>query len=284
MRRWVHFCERKGCTRRSSRNGAPPRKRRLAVHRHAVLRGHRPRRSASWSWNASCGAKRPRCGNRGAAGAEKKSPGDLGGRGRYHGPDARTMIVELIEEAVDHGARQRARVCGGGTECADGGALAWCASAGRTTRPACDASQRAVDRSAADVLALVNSPAYRDASPHQIVPQLAIRACTSRRNRRCIACCGRRTTHASRPRAGVRRRDVRRASCDGTHQVWSWDITYLQTRARRVLVSVRDDGHLESPHHGLGRAPPRKATRTRPAVHDGVSGRGHHHWPRAACG
>ena len=31
-------------------------------------------------------------GDRGALGAEKKSPGDLGGRGRYHGPETRAMI------------------------------------------------------------------------------------------------------------------------------------------------------------------------------------------------
>src|SRR5256885_1131309 len=42
--------------------------------------------------------------------AEKKSPSDLGGRGRRHGPGERRMIRELVDEAVAAGAR-RWRAC-----------------------------------------------------------------------------------------------------------------------------------------------------------------------------
>ncbi len=132
----------------------------------------------------------------------KKSPGDLGRRGRYHGPEARTMIVALIEEEIKSGAR-RARAC------AVVGVSVRTVERWRGPHPQ-DARQgpRATPSNAlttterADVLALVNGPAYRDASPHQIVPRLAD--------------------------AGV-------YLATGPQQVWSWDITYLKSPVRGVF-------------------------------------------------
>ena len=83
------------------------------------------------------------------------------------------MIVALIDEAVVSGAR-RARACyvvglsvrtverWRGTHPQD-------AREGPRTSPANALTD--VERTA--VLALANSPAYRDGSPHQIVPRLA---------------------------------------------------------------------------------------------------------------
>src|SRR5690349_17396811 len=45
-------------------------------------------------------------GSSGAARSSKKSPGHLGGRGRRHGAEERRMIIQLIDEAVQAGARR----------------------------------------------------------------------------------------------------------------------------------------------------------------------------------
>lgn len=47
----------------------------------------------------------------------KKSLGVLEGRERLHGLDARTMIVALIEEAADSGARRTTRPAGDAGQC-----------------------------------------------------------------------------------------------------------------------------------------------------------------------
>ena len=83
------------------------------------------------------------------------------------------MIVTLIEEAVDRAAR-----CA--CACAVVGLSVRTVERWRGPHPQ-DARQGPRSASAnaltnterVDVLALVNSPAYRDASPHHIVPQHA---------------------------------------------------------------------------------------------------------------
>jgi transposase InsO family protein len=143
------------------------------------------------------------------------------------------MIVTLIEEAVDSGAR-RARACavvglsvrtverwrGAHPQDARHGPRATPANALSTTERA-------------DVLALVNSPAYRDASPHQIVPQLAdagVYVASESTIYRLLREASQ-LAHRGRAQAPVRR-EVLAHHATGPHQVWSWDITYLKSPVR----------------------------------------------------
>src|SRR4029078_783338 len=109
-----------------------------------------------------------------ASRAEKKTPGDLGGRGRRHGPEERRMIRTLLEEAVTAGAR-RWRACEvlgltvrtverWGDIYDDG-------RHGPNTVPANKLSETERKK----LIAIATSPEFRDHSPSQIVPRLADR-------------------------------------------------------------------------------------------------------------
>ena len=87
------------------------------------------------------------------------------------------------------------------------------------------------------VLATVNAPAFRDLSPHQIVPQLADRGryLASESTIYRLLRAARLVQHRGRAKAPVRRA-VAAHVATGPHQVWSWDITYLQTPVRGVFL------------------------------------------------
>ncbi|MGH7439223.1 MAG: IS3 family transposase [Polyangiaceae bacterium] len=164
----------------------------------------------------------------------KKSPGDLGGRGRRHRRGEREVILGLIEEAVAAGARRE-------QACLQVGLTERCLQrwrvgdvrddgrAGPRTRPANALS--AVER--AQVLAVVNSPAYRDLPPKQVVPRLADagRYCASESTIYRILRAEGQLAHRGRAKpASVRRLDAHEATAP--NQVWSWDITYLLSAVR----------------------------------------------------
>jgi putative transposase len=88
----------------------------------------------------------------------------------------------------------------------------------------------------AEVLALVNSPAYRDASPHQIVPALADSGVyvASESTMYRLLREARQLAHRGRAQAPVRR-EVPAHHATGPKQVWSWDITYLKSPVRGVF-------------------------------------------------
>jgi putative transposase len=80
------------------------------------------------------------------------------------------------------------------------------------------------------VLATVNSPAYRDRSPQQIVPHLADGGCylASESTIYRILRDEEQLAHRGRAKAPVGRA-TRAHEATGANQVWSWDITYLKT-------------------------------------------------------
>jgi putative transposase len=161
----------------------------------------------------------------------------LGGRGRYHGPDERTMIVADIATAVAAGAR-RAAACvlvGLSVRTVERwrGAYPTDARHGPNHVPAnkySDAERRAI-------CATVTALAYRDLSPHQIVPRLADQGVylasesTMYRVLRAEAL----LTRRGRAKAPVARL-VTAQIAHGPNQVWSWDITYLPTPVRGVFL------------------------------------------------
>jgi len=86
------------------------------------------------------------------------------------------------------------------------------------------------------VLATVNSAAFRDLSPNQIVPQLADdgRYLASESTMYRILRAEAQLQHRGRAKPAVRRRP-RTHIATGPNQVWSWDITYLPTPVRGVF-------------------------------------------------
>jgi len=83
------------------------------------------------------------------------------------------------------------------------------------------------------VLATVNAAAFRDLSPHQIVPRLADagRYLASESTIYRILRAEAQLTHRGRAKVAVRR-PPRAHVATGPDQVWSWDITYLTTPVR----------------------------------------------------
>lgn len=87
------------------------------------------------------------------------------------------------------------------------------------------------------ILKVMNSAAYRELSPHQIVPHLADagRYLASESTLYRILREDRLLQHRGRAKAPVRR-PPRAHVATGPNQLWSWDITYLRTPVRGVYV------------------------------------------------
>src|SRR3954469_181018 len=141
------------------------------------------------------------------------------------------MILELIDEAVAAGAREHAAcaLCGLSPRALQ----RWRAADigddrryGPKTRP----KSCLTDRERQRVLATINAPAYRDLSPKQIVPRLADQGqyIASEATMYRILREEGQLAHRGRAKPPVTR-TVDEHVATAPNQVWSWDITYLQT-------------------------------------------------------
>jgi transposase-like protein len=157
----------------------------------------------------------------------KKTGDILGGRGRYHGPDERAMIVAAIETAVATGARYT-------TACALVGLSVRTLERWRGAHPV-DVrygpkeapANRYTDAERRAICTTVTQRAYRDLSPHQIVPRLAdtgVYLASESTIYRVMRTEGLQTRRG-RAKAPVVRH-VAAQIAHGPNQVWSWDITY----------------------------------------------------------
>jgi len=147
------------------------------------------------------------------------------------------MIRALIETAVLAGARRgpACRLVGLSVRTVERWRTGLDADArqGPHHRPANQLTARERDT----ILEVVTSAAYRELSPHQIVPQLADagRYLASESTLYRILREERLLQHRGRAKAPVRR-PPRAHVATGPNQLWSWDITYLRTPVRGVFV------------------------------------------------
>ena len=146
------------------------------------------------------------------------------------------MIFGLIEEAVASGARRApaCKVLGLPARTLQ----RWRHSdEDRRCRPSCAPTNQLAPQEREHLLETVNSPEFRDLSPHQIVPRLADRGeyVGSESTMYRILRAERQLRHrqSSRPARGPRR--PREYVATGPNQVWSWDITYLRSPVRGVF-------------------------------------------------
>ncbi len=143
------------------------------------------------------------------------------------------MILSMVEEAVEAGARQeeacevlqirsrtlqRWRRAGVGED----------GRRGPMSEPANKLSEDERRRA----LAVVNTPEYRDLGPHQIVPRLADRGIylASESTLYRLLREAKQLAHHQRSRPAARRPQEYVAT--GPNQVWSWDISYLPSPVR----------------------------------------------------
>ncbi len=158
----------------------------------------------------------------------------MGGRGRLHGVEEREMILSLIDEAVGSGARlrsachelglsvrtiQRWREHGGGED--------------RRHGPRTVPANKLSVEERQQLLETVNSPEFRDLSPHQIVPRLADQQVylASESTVYRLLSEEKQLKHRERSRPATSQRPKEHVAT-APFQVWSWDITYLRGAVR----------------------------------------------------
>lgn len=146
------------------------------------------------------------------------------------------MMRALIETAVEAGARRgpACRLLGLSVRTVERWRVGPAADARQGPRqPPANALS---DAERATILTVVTSAAYRDLSPHQIVPQLADagRYLASESTIYRLLRTERLLQHRGRAKAPVRR-PPRTHVATGPGQLWSWDITYLKTPVRGVF-------------------------------------------------
>ena len=93
------------------------------------------------------------------------------------------------------------------------------------------------DRERAQVLAIVNSPEFRDLPPKQIVPKLASRGeyVASESTMYRVLRQEDQLAHREKSRPAVKRHKPDELVATGPDQVWSWDITYLKSSVRGIF-------------------------------------------------
>ncbi len=104
----------------------------------------------------------------------KKSPGDLGGRGRPHNREQRKMIIDLIDKTVGSGARLKTAAATMGLSACK--IIRWRhLNDGQDQRkgPSTAPANKLSEQERQQILDVSNSSPFRDLSPKQIVPGLA---------------------------------------------------------------------------------------------------------------
>ena len=170
-------------------------------------------------------------------GFEKKSPGDLGGRGRPHSREQRKMIINLIDKAVESGARlnKAANIMGLSARTI----IRWRKQSGGQDQrkgPLKAPANKLSEQERHQILDTSNSAPFRDLSPKQIVPKLADQGVylASESTFYRVLKEHKMLTHRQASKPAVAHRPKEHVAT-GPCQVWSWDITYLQTSVKGLF-------------------------------------------------
>lgn len=160
-----------------------------------------------------------------------------GARGRLIGAEERARALQLIKEACRAGCGKRAACEALGLSVRT--VQRWQREGledgrkGSRARPANALSEGERDR----IMALLNSPEYRDLNPNQIVPRMAddgiYLASESTLYRLLREAKMNRHRERSKPPSPSR---AKTHVASGPNQVWSWDITYLPTQVAGVFL------------------------------------------------
>ena len=147
------------------------------------------------------------------------------------------MILELIDEAVTSGARQRkaCEVMGLHVRTVQ----RWRTPGGEEDKrkgPRRRPANSLTEQERQEVLAVANSKEYRDSSPQQIVPTLAERGeyVASESSFYRILRQEKQLAHRQRSKPALKRTKPRLVA-HGPNEVWTWDITYLQSSIRGMF-------------------------------------------------
>ena len=146
------------------------------------------------------------------------------------------MIIDLIDEAVESGARLHKAAGTVGLHART--ITRWRKAGGGDRRkgPKKEPANKLSRQEREDILAVANSAPFRDLSPKQIVPRLADQGVylASESSFYRVLRQEKMLTHhqASKPPVS---RPCREHVATGPCQVWSWDITYLQSSVKGIF-------------------------------------------------
>mgnify|MGYP001814690833 CR=1 FL=1 len=144
------------------------------------------------------------------------------------------MILELIDNAVDSGARLKAAAAILGLSSRT--IIRWRRKGGGNDQrngPTSQPANKLSERERQQIVDVANSPEYRDMSPKQIVPKLADQGVYigSESSFYRVLKEHQMINHRQRSRPAVHHRPKEHVA-SGPCQVWSWDITYLRSSVR----------------------------------------------------
>lgn len=160
----------------------------------------------------------------------------MGGRGRRHEPELRKALIELVDEAVNAGARQQ-------KACDVIGVSERTLQRWRTEPDGTDGRQgpktapahRLTEAEKGRIVKIANLPEYRNLTPEQIIADLAAKGefvCSERSLRRILKARDL-AAYRSRVKAPKKSTRPRQYVADGPLRVLSWDITYLRNMTVR---------------------------------------------------
>jgi len=146
------------------------------------------------------------------------------------------MIIDLIDKAVESGARLKNASTMIGLSART--IIRWRHQDGQDQRkgPSTASANKLSEQEHQQILDVSNSAPFRDLSPKQIVPKLADQGVylASESTFYRVLKEHKMLTHRQSSKPAVSRRPKEHLAT-GPCQVWSWDITYLQTSVRGIF-------------------------------------------------
>jgi putative transposase len=164
----------------------------------------------------------------------------VGGRGRFHGPDARQQVQVLIKEALTGGARLSAacRQLGISTRTVQ----RWRRlgdSEDRRPHARRQPANRLTNHERQQIMSIVHSEEFRGLSPRQIIPRLADQGrylASESTFYRLLKAVRRETCSCPARTMASAKRSPEELVVTRPNQVWSWDISYLRGPERNTFL------------------------------------------------